>query len=98
MAGIRAVTADGPGRDYRSHLRPKLSGRFRRCRPRRRHSRRIAQGQKVRRPERAYDFRPVGAETLGAFGPQAIELVNSISARIVNEPATPARAHVFCAA
>ena len=32
-----------------------------------------------------YDFRPVGMETLGAFGPQALELVDSLSARIFNQ-------------
>ena len=29
-----------------------------------------------------YDFRPIGVETLGAFGPQALELVESLVARI----------------
>ena len=28
-----------------------------------------------------FDFRPVGVESLGAFGPQALELVQSIVAR-----------------
>ena len=29
-----------------------------------------------------FDFRPVGVETLGAFGPQALELIESLVARI----------------
>ena len=34
-----------------------------------------------------YDLRPVGMVTLGAFGPQALELVDTLSARIFNQSA-----------
>jgi len=38
--------------------------------------------QKYRDLSDRYDFRPIGVETLGAFGPQALELVESLVTRI----------------